>query len=279
MEKRTFGSTGVQLPVIGQGTWMMEETPAKSVKALQKGLTLGMTHIDTAEMYGSGEVEKLVAKAIDGQRKKIFLTSKVLPTNASYEGTLQACEKSLKRLKTDYLDLYLLHWPGDHPLEETFRAFEALKKEGKIRRYGVSNFDVKDMEEAISLVGAKNIACNQVFYHLKERSIEFSVLPWCKKKEVAIAAYSPFGQGDFPTAKSPGGKILQEIADKHNANPRQVALQFILREPNVFAIPKTSNPDHVEENAKTDGVKLSPNEIEKIDMAFPAKQKRRLAVI
>src|SRR6201991_4779662 len=211
MKLRPFGSGGVQVPVIGQGTWYIDRGDRRrAAAALRRGLDLGMTHIDTAEMYGDAEL--VVADAISGRRDEVFLVSKVLPSNASRRGTLQACERSLKRLKTDHLDCYLLHWRGQYPLEETVAAFEDLVAAGKILSWGVSNFDASDLEELLDVAGERRIACNQVLYHLNERAIEHSVIPWCEENSVAVVAYSPFGHDDFPSAKSPGGKVLGEIA-------------------------------------------------------------------
>ncbi len=232
MERRPFGPTQRDVPVIGQGTWYNDnEDPATTVDALRRGLDLGMTHIDTAEMYLSGGAEDLVAEAIAGQRDEVFLVSKVLPHNASRRGTIAACERSLSRLQTDRLDCYLLHWRGDYPLEETFAAFEQLRTEGKILAWGVSNFDEPDLDEALQIAGAGRIACNQVLYHLKERAIEHAVIPWCEEHGVAVEAYSPFGHGDFPGPRTQGGRILTEIAAAHHATPRQVALRFLVRRP------------------------------------------------
>ena len=197
MQKRPFGSLDAAISVIGQGTWQLDgRNDAGAIAALKRGLDLGMTHIDTAEMYG--EAEPLVARAIEGRRDEVFLVSKVLPSNASRAGTIKACERSLARLKTDRLDCYLLHWRGSYPLEETFAAFEELKQAGKIRSWGVSNFDADDLEEALMIAGQGKIACNQVLYHLDERAIEHAVIPWCEEHEVAVVAYSPFGNGRFP---------------------------------------------------------------------------------
>ena len=228
MQKRPFGNAGVEVSVIGQGTWQLDgRNNAGAMAALRRGLDLGMTHIDTAEMYG--EAEPLVAEAIAGRRDEVFLVSKVLPSNASRAGTIKACERSLSRLKTDRLDCYLLHWRGSYPLEETFAAFEELVQAGKILSWGVSNFDADDLDEALDIVGEGKIACNQVLYHLQERAIEHAVIPWCEKHKVAVVAYSPFGQGRFPSPSSAGGRVLQEIADAHGATPRQVALAFLTR--------------------------------------------------
>src|SRR5688572_11907111 len=237
MQQRRFGSLDREVSVIGQGTWQLDgRNDAGAIAALRRGLDLGMTHIDTAEMYG--EAEPLVARTIDGRRDEVFLVSKVLPSNASRAGTIKACERSLSRLKTDRLDCYLLHWRGSYPLEETFGAFEDLVKAGKILSWGVSNFDADDLDEALDIVGEGKIACNQVLYHLQERAIEHAVIPWCEKHKVAVVAYSPFGQGRFPSASSVGGRTLQEIADTHGATSRQVALAFLTRRASVFAIPK-----------------------------------------
>jgi diketogulonate reductase-like aldo/keto reductase len=241
----------------------------EAIAALRRGLDLGMTHIDTAELYGSGEVETLVGEAIAGRRDDVFLVSKVVPEHASYEGTLRACEKSLRRLRTDRLDCYLLHWPGRHPLAETIRAFEDLEREGKIRSWGVSNFDVGDLDEALSIAGPSRIACNQVLYHLDERAIEKAVLPWCARHSVALVAYSPFGAGRFPAASSPRGRVLAEIARARGATPRQVALAFLARDRNVLNIPKAARVAHVEELAGAGDIVLSGDELERLDVAFP----------
>jgi len=270
MERRTFGWTGIELPVIGQGTWNMElDDRATAIRAIRAGLDAGMTHVDTAEMYGAGEVEELVGEAIAGRRDEVFLVSKVLPSNAGRRGTIEACERSLRRLRTDRLDLYLLHWPGPHPLEETIDAFEELVRAGKIRHWGLSNFDVPELEEALAIAGEGRIACNQVLYHLQERAIEHAVLPWCERHDVAVVAYSPFGSGDFPLPGSPGGRVLAEIAAARGATAHQVALAFLVRAPSVFAIPKSSNPRHVVENAKAGDLRLTAAEIARIDAAFP----------
>jgi len=244
---------------------------ASAIAALRRGIELGLTHIDTAELYGAGRVEEhIVSEAIAGQREKIFLVSKVRPDNATYEGTLAACERSLKRLRTDHLDCYLLHWPGSHPLERTIAAFEKLQKEGKIRSWGVSNFDVDELEEALRIAGEGCIACNQVLYHLEERAIEHAVLPWCTKHKVLVVGYSPFGSGDFPKPTSKGGRVLGRLAEAHGATPHQVALQFLVRDPNAITIPKAADVKHVEQNAKAGSLKLSADELRQIDEAFPA---------
>ena len=270
MERRRFGPTNRQVPVIGQGTWYDESTDrATAVAALRLGFDLGMTHVDTAEMYGSGAAEEMVAEAIAGRRDEVFLVSKVLPQNASDSGTITACERSLARLETDRLDCYLLHWRGQHPLAETFSAFEKLLREGKILSWGVSNFDVPDLEEAVRIAGEGRLVCNQVLYHLKERAIEHAVIPWCEEHGVAVVAYSPFGHGDFPSPRTKGGQVLREIAAAHKATPRQVALRFLLRRPSVLTIPKASRPDHVAENAGAGDLWLTEAELARISKAFP----------
>ena len=276
MELRKFGPTDHRVPAIGQGTWNLEKSKrADAIAALRQGLDLGMTHIDTAEMYGTGAAESLVGEAIAGRRDQAFLISKVLPQNASHSGTIQACEASLRRLKTDHLDCYLLHWRGRYPLQETFAAFEELQQSGKILSWGVSNFDVGDLEEAAAIVPQSRIACNQVLYHLRERAIEAAVLPWCAGRGIAVVAYSPFGQDRFPGPRTPGGRVLEEIAAAHQATPRQVALRFLLRSPAVFAIPKASKTAHVIENAGAGELRLTPAEITRIEDAFPLPSGRR----
>ncbi|HEY3496733.1 MAG TPA: aldo/keto reductase [Polyangiaceae bacterium] len=274
MELRPFGPARVPVPRYGQGTWQMEaDDRAGAVAALRAGLELGMTHIDTAELYGSGEVETIVAEAIAGWRDRIFLVSKVMPTNATKKGTLRACEATLKRLGTDHLDCYLLHWPGSHPLEGTIDAFEALQKDGKIRSYGVSNFDEDELEEAFALAGPGKIACNQVLYHLGERGIEHAVVPWCEAHEVSVVGYTPFGRSTFPPA--PGRAVLEDIAERRGATARQVALAFLTRKPSLFAIPKASGLAHVLDNAGAAALELSAAELQAIDAAFPVGQRRR----
>src|SRR5664279_5700318 len=208
MKSRTFGSGGPEVSVIGQGTWYIDRGDRKSaVAALRRGIDLGMTHIDTAEMYGGAE--PVVAEAIAGRRDDVFLVSKVLPSNASRRGVITACERSLKRLKTDRLDCYLLHWRGSFPLSETVAAFEELVGAGKIRSWGVSNFDADDLDQMLAIAGKGRIACNQVLYHLQERAIEHAVIPWCEAHDVAVVAYSPFGHDDFPSPRTKAGEVLQ----------------------------------------------------------------------
>jgi diketogulonate reductase-like aldo/keto reductase len=265
MREREFGATGVKVPVVGQGTWQMK---SNALEALRTGIELGMTHIDTAEMYTGSE--EIVADAIKIRRKDIFLVSKVLPSNASYKGTLRACDASLKRLKTDYLDVYLLHWWSDrHPIADTMRAMEELVDAGKVRHIGVSNLDVPQLKEAQKALTREKIVCNQVLYHLRSRGIEFRVLPYCEAENIAVVGYSPFGQGDFPAPATKQGKALQTIADRHGKTPRQVALNFLTRRKSLFAIPKASKADHVRENAGGAGWQLAEEDLKLIDSVFP----------
>jgi diketogulonate reductase-like aldo/keto reductase len=267
MRHSPFGQTKRDVSVIGQGTWYIDHSDrAAAVRALQAGLDAGMSHIDTAEMYGDAEL--VIAEAIARRRDEVFLVSKVLPSNASRKGTIAACERSLKRLGTDRLDCYLLHWRGQVPLAETVAAFGELKAAGKIASWGVSNFDVDDLNELSKLAGKGAIACNQVLYHLQERAIEHRVIPWCESHGVAVVAYSPFGHNDFPSTRSPGGKILQQIADAHLATPRQVALAFLIRQPTVFAIPKASSAAHAADNAAASALTLSAAELADIGKVF-----------
>ena len=266
MQIRQFGPTGHDVSIIGSGSWEIDSDRRElAVAALRRGLDEGMTHIDTAEMYGDAEL--LIAEAISGRRDEVFLVSKVLPQNASRDGAIEACERSLSRLGTDRLDCYLLHWRGRIPLTETFAGFEQLVRSGKILAWGVSNFDVPDLYEALRIAGPGKIACNQVLYHLEERAIEHEVIPWCRRHGAAVVAYSPFGHGRFPEERSLGGRVLAELAEAHDATPRQVALAFLTRE--AFVIPKASTPDHTVENAGAGDLKLSGSELARIDAAFP----------
>jgi diketogulonate reductase-like aldo/keto reductase len=276
VNQRPFGRTGSSVAVIGQGTWNIEKADrALAVAALRRGLDLGMNHIDTAEMYGDGAAEELIAEAIVGRRDDVFLVSKVLPENATREGMRAACERSLTRLKTDRLDCYLLHWRGRHRLAETVAAFEELQSAGKILRWGVSNFDTGDLEDVVAIGGTHALACNQVFYHLEQRAVEHDVIPWCEKHQVVVTAYSPFGSGRFPASSSEGGRVLAEIAGVHAATPRQVALAFLTRHPSVFAIPKAASFPHVEENSGAGALRLTENEISRIDRAFSRGPRQR----
>jgi diketogulonate reductase-like aldo/keto reductase len=270
---RDFGWTGMKVPVIGMGTWMIDgpqEVERRAIEALCLGLDLGLTHIDTAEMYGDGRVEEIVAEAVKGRREEVFLVSKVLPSNASYEGTLKACRQSLKRLKTKWLDLYLLHWPGRYPIWETMEAMEKLVDDGMIRFIGVSNFDVNELDAAERALSKHRLACNQVLYHLRYRGIERHILPYCTKRGIAVVGYSPFGHGNFASPQSPGGRVLAEIAERYGRTPRQVALNFLTRHPNIFSIPKAGRPEHVKENSGGAGWGMTADDLIAIDRAFPA---------
>jgi diketogulonate reductase-like aldo/keto reductase len=254
--------------IIGQGTWMIEGARGveqKAIEALRTGLDLGLNHIDTAEMYGNGRSEELVGEAIAGRRAEVFLASKVLPSNASFDGTLRACERTLKRLRTDYLDLYMLHWKGRFAIADTMRALERLVDEKRIRLAGVSNFDVASVKEAQAAMRNHPLASNQVLYHLKDRGIERKLIPYCAEHGIAVVGYSPFGHDAFPRAKA-----LDEVAARNGKTVRQVILNFLTRLPGVFTIPKSGNPDHTRENAGAIGWKLSPEDLAAIDRAFPA---------
>lgn len=268
MERRQFGPVPREVAVIGQGTWYIDDAHRPTaVAALRRGLDLGMTHVDTAEMYGDAEI--VVGEAIAGRREEVFLVSKLLPSNASRAGTVAACERSLARLRTDRLDCYLLHWPGSHPLEDTFAGFERLREQGKIRSWGVSNFDVPNLDAAWKAGGEGRIACNQVLYHLEERAIEHAVLPWCEEHGIAVVAYSPFGHGSFPGPRTPGGRVLEDIAANHGATARQVALRFLVRKPSLLTIPKASSVGHAEDNSSAGSLQLTEAELARIDAAFP----------
>jgi len=275
LQKRKFGNGGPDVTIIGQGTWYIDRGDRRSaIAALRRGIELGMTHIDTAEMYG--DAEPVIAEAMaGGRRDDLFLVSKVLPSNASRRGTITACERSLKRLKTDRLDCYLLHWRGSYPLEDTVAAFDELIAAGKIRSWGVSNFDTDDLNELLAVAGKGRIACNQVLYHLQERAIEHGVIPWCERNGVAVVAYSPFGHNDFPSPRSKAGEVLQAIADAHHASARQVALAFLTRIPAMFAIPKAASAEHAADNAAAGSLRLSDSEIAALDKAFPRGPKPR----
>ncbi len=276
MRRRAFGPTGVQVPVVGQGTWKMESDDRQAaVAAIRYGIDRGLTHVDTAELYGDGSVEEMVGEAIAGRRDEVFLASKVLPSNASRRGTVTACERSLARLGTDHLDLYLLHWPGEHPLADTIAAFEELAASGKIRAWGLSNFDEEDLAAALAAGGGGRPACDQVLYHLEERAVEHAVLPFCESEGIALVAYSPFGSGRFPRPGSRGGRVLGEIAAAHGVTPRAAALAFLLRSPDVFVIPKAAQPEHVADNAAAGDLELAPEEVRRLDEALPRGRRRR----
>lgn len=273
MTKKPFGPGRIGVPAIGQGTWDIPESGARreeAVRALRRGIGLGLTHIDTAEMYGGGRAEEILGEAIAGvPRETLFITSKVLPSNASYKGTLSACERSLRRVRTGYFDLYLLHWPSSHPLEETMRALETLAEQGKARFIGVSNFDVDGVREAQSYLRSVPLACDQVLYNLRERGPEARLVPYCAQERIALVGYTPFGRGRFPRKEAQPGGVLGRIAAARGKTVRQVMLNFLTRRPNAFAIPKASNVEHVEENAGATGWQLSAEETAEIDAAFP----------
>lgn len=273
MRKTTLGNQ--QVPVIGQGTWCMGEDPARrqrEVAALQQGIDLGLTLIDTAEMYAEGGAEEVVGQALAGRRDKVFLVSKVYPHNASRKGTVAACERSLQRLGTDHIDLYLLHWRGQYPLAETVDAFERLRSAGKIGRWGVSNFDIDDMQT----LDNPDCATNQVLYNPEQRGIEFDLLPWCQDHAVPVMAYCPLAQAGR-LLRHP---VLTRIAEAHGVTPAQVSLAWVTRQDGVIAIPKAVEPRHVQLNAAAGALKLRDEDLRDIDAAFPAPtRKQRLAVV
>jgi diketogulonate reductase-like aldo/keto reductase len=269
---------GESISALGQGTWQMAENAgrrAQEIEALRLGVELGMTLIDTAEMYGEGVAEELVAEALAAERERVFLVSKVYPHNAGRQGVAEACERSLRRLKTDRLDLYLLHWRGSIPLEETVAGFEELRRSGKIRHWGVSNFDVDDMEELLGVPSGENCATNQVLYNVTRRGPEFDLMPWMEARRMPLMAYSPIEQGRLPR-----GGALQSIARRHEANPFQIALAWLLNRSGVIAIPKASSVQHVRENHRALEIRLTPEDLAAIDAEFPApKRKRPLEMI
>ena len=273
---RTQQLAGTQVPVIGQGTWQMGEDSARhheEVDALRLGIDLGKNLIDTAEMYSEGGAALAVAERIAGQRDRVFLVSKVYPHNASRQGIPQACERSLRRLNTETIDLYLLHWRGQYPLEETVEAFERLREAGKIGRWGVSNLDLDDMLE---LPAKEDCATNQVLYNLEQRGIEFDLLPWCKEHGMPVMAYCPIGQA----GKMLGNATLKQVAARHDATPAQVSLAWLLSQDGVIAIPKAVRPEHVRLNAQAAQLKLEAGDLEALDQAFQApKRKQRLAMV
>jgi len=265
--------SGETIPALGQGTWGMGEgrrSPVDEAAALRLGLDLGLTLIDTAEMYGDGGAEEVVAEAIAGRRDEVFVVSKVLPQNASRKRTVAACEQSLRRLGTDRIDLYLLHWRGGVPLAETLAGFAELMTAGKIRHWGVSNLDIDDMEELAALPGGRECATNQVLYNLTRRGIEFDLLPWCRERHMPVMAYSPIEQG-----RMLGHKALETVAGRHNATPAQVALAWLLRQPGMLVIPRASSPVHVRENRAALDLILTANDLAELDRAFPPPTKKR----
>ena len=263
---------GETMPAYGQGTWHMGENRlhfADEVAALKFGIELGIPLIDTAEMYGNGVAEEIVAEATKGRRDELFIVSKVLPYNASQRGTIEACERSLKRLKTDRIDLYLLHWRGSHPFAETLAAFERLRKQGKIRHHGVSNFDRADLEEWVRVPGGANVATNQILYNLTRRGPEFDVIPWCRERNIPIMAYSPIEQG-----RMLGHKALADVAARHGATPAQIALAWLLRQDGMIVIPKASRKEHVREDFGALDVKLTDTDLADLDRAFPPPKRK-----
>jgi len=265
--------SGISVPALGLGTWQMGEDARKvgiEIESLKRGLDLGLTLIDTAEMYGEGGAEKITAQAIAGRRDEVFLVSKVYPWNAGRKSVVEACERSLTRLKTDRLDLYLLHWRGEHPLEETVAGFEELRRAGKIGAWGVSNFDLDDMLELMDVPDGKNCAANQVLYNLSRRGIEYDLLPWCQERGIPVMAYSPIEQGRL--ARS--GELIR-IAKAYQATPAQVALAFLLERDGVIAIPKSANPERVAENAEAVELELSEEDWTALDAAFPPPARKQ----
>ena len=264
---------GEMVPVLGQGTWNMGDDSRRrrdEANALRLGIDLGMTLIDTAEMYANGGSEEVVREAISGQRDRIFLVSKVLPSNASRRGVEAACERSLKRLGTDRIDLYLLHWRGGVPLSETVEAFETLKAAGKIRHWGVSNFDTDDMEELEALPAGRNVQTNQVLYNLTRRGIEFDLLPWSRERGIPTMAYSPVEQGALG-----GDRRLKAVAERHGATPAQIALAWVMRDDGVIAIPKASRQEHVRDNRAALDIRLTPQDLADLDAVFPPPSSKR----
>lgn len=272
MEHTYIFPDGSQVLTLGQGTWNMGDSGAarmEELKALRAGIDLGLNVIDTAEMYGNGRSEQLVGEAIEGRRDKVYLISKVLPSNASRHGARQACERSLKRLGTDYLDMYLLHWQGRYPFEETIEAMLGLQQAGKIREWGVSNMDVEEMDKFFSLPGGDTCAANEVLYNLTRRGIEYDLLPWCRKHKIPVIAYSPVEQGRLLLHP-----VLTGIAHRHSATPAQIALAWVLRNPGVIAIPKAATVKHVQENFKSLFIRLTNDDLAELDRAFPKPRKK-----
>ncbi len=269
--------SGRPIPVLGQGTWRMGEDPSRreaEVAALRYGLDLGMNLIDTAEMYGEGGAEEIVAEAIADQREEVFVVTKVYPHNATRRGAIAACERSLRRLKTDYIDLYLLHWRGDVPLAETVEAFQQLKETGKILEHGVSNFDVADMEEWVALPGGDEVATNQVLYNLAYRGIEWGLIPWSRERRIPIMAYSPVAHKTDEQKRMFNDRNLKSVAVEQGATPVQIALAWVLRYRDIIAIPKASRPEHIRDNRAALDIKLTPEDLAKIDKSFPPPSRK-----
>ena len=263
---------GESIPAFGLGTWHMGESrrvAGDEEAAIRLGVDLGFRLIDTAEMYGSGVAEEIIARATAGRRHELFIVSKVLPYNASRQGTIEACERSLKRLNTDRIDLYLLHWRGSVPFAETLAAFERLQRDGKIRHHGVSNLNTDDIKEWVSLAGGESVASNQILYHLGRRGPEYDLIPWCRERKITIMAYSPLDQGRIL-----GNRALAEIGARHGATPAQVALAWLLRQDGMIVIPKATRLDHVRENRAAAGLNLDAEDLEALDRAFPPPKGR-----
>ena len=276
--RTTLLPSGRPIPVLGQGTWMMGEKPSRrkeEIAALRLGFDLGMTLIDTAEMYGEGGAEEVVGEAIkDRSRSEVFIVSKVYPHNATRHGAVEACARSLRRLKVEYIDLYLLHWRGDVPLTETLEAFQFLKDNGSIRDYGVSNFDVDDMEEAYALPRGDQIATNQVLYNLTYRGIEWELLPWCRKRRIPIMAYSPLGNNVAEQKRMLGQSSIKKVAARHNATPAQIALAWLLQHPDLVVIPKAGKSEHIRDNRAAHDIELTDRDFRELDQAFPPPDRK-----
>ena len=276
--RTTLLPSGRAIPVLGQGTWRMGEEGSRrkaEIAALRLGLDLGMTLIDTAEMYGEGGAEEVVGEAIkDRPRSEVFIVSKVYPHNATRRGAVEACDRSVRRLKVEYIDLYLLHWRGDVPLMETLEAFQFLKESGTIRDFGVSNFDVDDMEEWYALTGGNEIATNQVLYNFAHRGIEFALLPWCRERRIPIMAYSPLGSNATEQKQMLGNANVKKVAARHKATPAQIALAWVLRHPDVVVIPKASKPEHIRDNRAALDIKLTDQDLKELDQAFPPPNRK-----
>ncbi|HEV2336275.1 MAG TPA: aldo/keto reductase [Stellaceae bacterium] len=271
-EPRVTLPNGESVPAFGLGTWHMGEDrrrAADEVAAVKLGIELGMDLIDTAEMYGNGAAEEIVAEAMSGLRDRLFIVSKVLPYNASQRGVVEACERSLKRLKTDRIDLYLLHWRGSVPVAETLAGFTRLQRDGKIRHHGVSNFDTNDMREWIGQAGGETVASNQILYNLGRRGPEFELIPWCRERSISIMAYTPLDQGRIL-----GNRALGDVAARHGATPAQVALAWLLRQDGMIVIPKATNLEHVRDNCSARDLALDSQDLAALDRAFPPPKRR-----
>lgn len=265
--------SGEEIPALGQGTWGWAEDASRrenELAALRLGLDLGMTLVDTAEMYADGAAEELVGEGISGRRDEVFLVSKVLPSNATRRGTIEACERSLGRLGTDRLDLYLLHWRGGVPLEETLEAFDELTSDGKIQHWGVSNFDASDMEELENLSGGSSVQTDQVLYNLTRRGVEYDLLPWCRERDIPMMAYAPIEQG-----RMLGDETIQNVADRHDATPAQIAVAWLLRQDGLNVIPRAGTEEHVRENRAALDLELTEEDLTELDDAFPPPTGKR----